>query len=395
LKFLTDHVERIVRDARAYAGAALGWKGDAIWLQGTAKAGGAPLSVFFFGEVDEVYEYLVDYIFSRYTVQRHEERMSARQGLRLLGDGAGSDVVIGHLGWPYYRAVPHARFLHMPPTLVHKIPLEGSWEQMEQRLRKRKTTKDHLARLRKNDLTFRVTHDRAAIEMFYDTMYLPHVVSRHEDLVQLEPREYLLAVAEEGGLLQVMQGDRWLAGSVLYRVDNSMQGLWLGLVSGLDSNMVRAGLVGIYYLVMRHAIEQGCEELNLMYSPPLLNNGIFRFKCKLGSRVSNEWQFSRVVLRATNLGPAVAQLFTRMPMAVVDPGNRLVGRVLLDRELQSPGELVEICRELSCDGIERLDVYSCRTLSEAMRAADYSEVGPLTLHDLSTSPDPALQFSRS
>jgi hypothetical protein len=393
---LTNHADQLLRDAGSYARSFFSWKADAVWIHGLEKSSGAPLSAFYFGPVDDVYEYLIDHLFASYSVRQHLERVSVWKGVGLLRSAKEqSDIVIGQPGWPYYRLLARQKFLHMPSTLIHKIPLAADWPAMEERFRQRKTTKEHLARLHKQQLTFRVTHDRDLIETFYDTMYMPHVLSRHEDRVELEPRDYLASVAEQGGLLQVMQGDTWLAGSVLHRIGPSMQGLWLGLASGLDAAMTRTALVGVYYLVMQYAIEQHCNELNLMYSPPLLNNGIFRFKSKLGSRVHDEYPFSRVGFRVTNMGPAVVKLLGRMPLTVVKARNQLTGRVLVDQDLQSPADLISLGRELTCDGIAHLDIFHTHALSESVRQADYSQIGPVKLHDLSTEKDPARRFSQT
>ena len=393
---LTNHADQFLRDAGSYARAFLTWKADALWIQGLEKSSGAPLTAFYFGEIDDVYEYLIDHLFASWSVQKHLESVPVWKGLSLLRSAKEqSDIVIGQPAWPWYHLLPRRQFLHMPSTLVHKIPLAPTWPAMEERFRQRKTTKEHLARLYKQQLTYRVTHDQDLIETFYDTMYMPHVLSRHEDRVELEPRDYLVTVAQHGGLLQVMQGDTWLAGSVLHRIGPSMQGLWLGLASGLDSGTVRTALVGVYYLVMQYAIEQRCNELNLMYSPPLLNNGIFRFKSKLGSRVYDEWPFSRVGIRVTNLGPAVVKLLGRMPLTVVGSRDELTGRVLVDQDLQSPADLLSLLRELTCDGIARLDVFHTRALPEAVRQADYSQIGPVKLHDLSMESDPVRRFSQT
>ena len=132
-----------------------------------------------------------------------------------------------------------------------------------------------------------------------------------------EPRDVIQKTAARGALIEVLHGGAVVGGGVLHRVDRVMQFMWLGIVDGLDAALQGAVGAALYCFSMRHAIDVGCTEINLMYAPAHLNNGIHRYKRKLGARVGNDWPYGQLLMKIARLTPAVVSLFANMPFAAV------------------------------------------------------------------------------
>jgi hypothetical protein len=115
---MKDEIRFWLYVARALGQAALEREGDAIWLTGKEKHTGEPLSVFYYGRL-LAYDWLVQHFYAEHAVERIEEDMSIRAGMRLLQHETASDLVIGDLSWPYYRGLPRTRFLLVPPVIAH------------------------------------------------------------------------------------------------------------------------------------------------------------------------------------------------------------------------------------------------------------------------------------
>jgi hypothetical protein len=375
--------------------AASEYRGDAIWITGKEKHSGEPLSVFYYGTL-LCYDYLVDAFYAEHSIVTQQEAVSVRAGSRLLASESASDIVVGDLAWPYHLGIARKSFLRVPPQISHRIALPGDWPAVEQRLSARKTTRDELRKVEKFGLTFRITRDAETIDRFYDTMYLPYARRRHADLVDVEPREVIQKTGARGGLIEVLHGGSVVGGGILHRVDHVMRFMWLGIVDGLDAPLQGAVGAALYCFSMRHAIDVGCTEINLMYAPANLNNGIHRYKRKLGARVGNDWPYGQLLMRITSLTPSVVSVFANTPFAAMGEHGALHARIMVSQDGVSADDIRKLGAYYACEGFERIKMFSTRPLSEQVMKTDFAALdGPrLELHDLTRSANPAADFCR-
>lgn len=375
--------------------AASEYRGDAVWISGREKHSGESLSTFYYGTL-LCYDYLIDAFYAEHSIVQQREAVSVRAGSRLLESESASDIVVGDLAWPYHLGMARKGFLRVPPQISHRIALPGDWPAVEQRLSARKTTRDELRKVEKFGLTFRTTQDAATIDRFYDTMYLPYARRRHADLTDVEPRDVILKTGALGALIEVLHGGSVVGGGILHRVDRVMRFMWLGIVDGLDAALQGAVGAALYCFSMRHAIDVGCTEINLMYAPANLNNGIHRYKRKLGARVGNDWPYGQLLMKITNLDESVVSVFTKTPFASMGEHGALHARIMVSQEGVSVDDIRKLGAYYACEGFERIKMFSTRPLSEQVMKTDYAALGgpPLELHDLTRSANPVVDFCR-
>jgi len=376
--------------------AASEYRGDAVWITGKEKHSGAPLSTFYYGTLLS-YDYLIDSFYAEHSISEQREAVSVRVGSRLLRTESASDIVIGDLAWPYYLGISRRGFLRVPPQIAHRIALPGDWPSVERRLSARKTTRDELRKIEKFGLAFRITRDAAAIDRFYDTMYLPYARRRHAQLVDVEARDAIRnigAVGAGGALIEVVHQGVAVGGGILHRTDRVMRFMWLGIVDGLDAALQGAVGAALYCFSMRHAIDTACTEINLMYAPANLNNGIHRYKRKLGARVGNDWPYGQVLMKINNLDPSVVSVFAHTPFAAVGAHSGLHARITVAQDGVSAEDIRKLAAYYACDGFERIKIFSTRPLSQQVLKTDYTVLDgvPLELHDLTRSTTPVADF---
>ena len=130
-----------------------------------------------------------------------------------------------------------------------------------------------------------------------------------------------------------------------------------------------------------------------MYAPADLNSGIHRYKRKLGSRVSNDWPYSQLLVRVARLTPPVLSLFANMPIAAVGADNALHARITVDQEDLSPDDIRRTASYYACEGLKRLKIFSVRPLRDDVLRMNYAALDAglpaVELHDLTRSKDPA------
>jgi hypothetical protein len=374
--------------------AASEYRGDALWITGREKHSGEPLSTFYYGTLLS-YDYLIDSFYAEHSISKQREGVSVRVGSRLLHAESASDIVIGDLAWPYYLGIACKGFLRVPPQIAHRIALPSDWPSVERRLSARKTTRDELRKIDKFGLVFRITRDAAAIDRFYDTMYLPYAQRRHAQLVDVEARDAIRNIGVGGALIEVLHQGAVVGGGILHRTDRVMRFMWLGIVDGLEAALQGAVGAALYCFSMRHAIDTACSEINLMYAPANLNNGIHRYKRKLGARVGNDWPYGQVLMKINNLEPSVVSVFAHTPFAAVGEHSGLHARITVAQDGMSAEDLRKLGAYYACEGFERIKIFSTRPLSEQVLNADYAVDGmPLELHDLTRSTTPVADFCR-
>jgi hypothetical protein len=375
--------------------AAYEYRGDAVWITGKGKHGGEPLSTFYYGTL-LCYDYLVDAFYAEHSIVKQREAVSVRVGAQLLKNESASDIVVGDLAWPYHLGIARNGFLRVPPQISHRIALPSDWAAVEQRFSARKTTRDELRKIEKFGLTFRITRDAATIDRFYDTMYLPYAQRRHAALVDVEPREVILKTGVRGALIEVLHRGAVVGGGILHRVDQEMRFMWLGIVDGLEAALQGAVGAALYCFSMRHSIDVGCTEINLMYAPANLNNGIHRYKRKLGARVGNDWPYGQLLMKITNLDPSVVSVFANTPFAAMGDHGSLHARIMVSQDGASADDIRKLGAYYACDGFERIKMFSTRPLSEQVLKTDYTALDgpPLELYDLTRSANPIVDFCR-
>ena len=373
--------------------AASEYRGDAVWIAGKEKHSGEPLATFYYGSL-LCYDYLVDSFYSEHSIVKQREAVSVRAGSRLLKSESASDIIVGDLAWPYYLGIGRQDFLRVPPQISHRIALPRDWPTVEQRFAARKTTRDELRKIEKFGLTFRITRDAATLDRFYDTMYVPYARRRHAALVDVEPREVILKTGARGGLIEVLHRGAVVGGGILHRADHVMRFMWLGIVDGLDAALQGAVGAALYCFSMRHSIDVGCTEINLMYAPANLNNGIHRYKRKLGARIGNDWPYGQLLMKINNLNPSVVSAFANTPFAALSKHGALHARIMVARDDMSADDIRKLGAYYACEGFERIKIFSTRPFSEQVVKTDYAspDVPPLELHDLTRSANPVVDF---
>lgn len=376
--------------------AATEYRGDAVWITGKEKHGGEPLSIFYYGTLLS-YDYLVDSFYAEHSIAKQRENVSVLAGSQLLESESSSDIVVGDLAWPYYIGIARKGFLRVPPQISHRIALPSDWPSVEQQFSARKTTRDELRKIEKFGLTFRTTREAATLSRFYDTMYLPYARRRHADLVDVEPRDVILKTGSRGALIEVLHRGAAVGGGILHRMDGVMRFMWLGIVDGLDAALQGAVGAALYCFSMRHAIDVGCTEINLMYAPANLNNGIHRYKRKLGARVGADWPYGQVRMKVASLNPSVVSVFTNTPFAAVSGQGGLHARITVAQDDVSPDDIRKLGAYYACEGFERVKIFSTRPLAEQVVKSNYAVLDgvPLEVHDLTRSANPVADFCRA
>lgn len=367
-------------------------RADALWLHGQERHTGEPISMFYLGTGDSL-ERLVDKLYSEYQVQRREQGVrigSAPRYLRAARDSV--DLCYAELPWPYSRLYARRGFLHLPGWIAQKIALPDSWEGVLRQFRKNTKTTD-LRKIRKYKLEFKLSRDDNDLRAFYEHMYVPYAQQRFKNTAVVDTLDDVRdTTARRGVLLQVLNEQRVVAGVVLYRWREEMHFLWFGILTELDEGLMDAAQSAIYLFSIQHAYDEGCVELNLSFTMPLLGDGIYRYKRKWGAAVHDAWCFGDVVASPVTFGPAVRSFMANQPMIVRENG-RLIGKIFLNDPVDID-TLVKLAEGYASPGLHALKFFCMHPPAASIEDPGTMAGLPVLLIDLSKSADPAYDFCR-
>lgn len=367
---------------------------DAIWLQGREKHTGEQVKALYFGS-GRSFAHLVDKLYSNHTIERRIDNLRIWSASRYFREAQGSvDICFADLPWPYSQLYGRGESLHIPGWIIQKIMIPDTWDAVVKQFRKNTRSTD-LRKVRKYKLEYKISRDKAEIDHFYDTMYEPYAKQRFGDLSVIDDREEIAASGayRQGGLLQVVHEGRVVAGVVLYQWRRIMHFLWFGVAADLESGLADAALSGIYLFSIQHAYNQGCTEMNLSFTIPLLNDGVFRYKRKWGAGVHNAWKLGEIVARPFTFGPAIRSFFGNQPM-IVREGDRLIGKVLVPEAAATPENIAKLIDGYASAGLHALQFFSTQPLTIPGAPTDEDPHIPTTFVDLSASSNPALDFCK-
>jgi hypothetical protein len=212
------------------------------------------------------------------------------------------------------------------------VDTSGGWEAVRKNI-SAKTRGEANTVVAKHGLSFEVSTEPADLEFFYQRMYVPYVRSRHGALAVVTPVETIRTWFKKGFLQLVMHGGRAISGA-LSKVDGDrLVFLRIGLLDA-DPALVKCGaLTAIYLFQLQLAVEQGLRAVDLRYSNPFLDDGVFRHKAFWGARAVPEHEsgVNRVFYFAAGpssklahffaQNPVIVEIEDRMGVVVGDPGT--------------------------------------------------------------------------
>ncbi len=144
--------------------------------------------------------------------------------------------------------------------------------------------------LRRECLTAEVSHKEADCELFHSTMHVPFVRNRYGDFAVIHNLHQLRRSFRHGVLIWVRRANQRIAGGLYEQRRNVLRSVALGTSEGDLALMKVGALAALHIFAIGYAQDRGCTSIDLGGTPPILNDGLLRFKKKWGSQLIDEPQ---------------------------------------------------------------------------------------------------------
>jgi hypothetical protein len=152
--------------------------------------------------------------------------------------------------------------------------------------RRRKIEGTYGRKVRQHHLESCCTQDPGQVEFFYRQLYLPYVQARFGGQAHLRELRELQQAVRSGFLLQVRHEGKWVSGSVCRTEGVQIQAVAFGVNWRDEREWHNGALAAAYYFLLKNAIAQGMEIVDLMRSRPNGRDGVYIHKSRWGAHPS-------------------------------------------------------------------------------------------------------------
>ena len=261
------------------------------------------------------------------------------------------------------------KFLGMGNWFYIPVWVDGTADlPLKPEIRKKKTLKSDLQKIKKNAFEFEVVQDREQFDDFYYNMFTPFIRKAHGDSAYILPYEKMKKQCkdEKGELLLIKKGHAYIAGMLILYTKNTPRLKSLGIRDG-NLAYVKDGVISaLYHFSLQYLENKGFSTVSYGFSRGFLRDGVLQYKKKWGHRVDTI-SVNIFALRVLSFTEATKAFLKNNPFIVEDKGV-LDGIAFLDEEkIDSPEKLEQLTKVYAYPGLSRLCCYVSETTMKKLQ----------------------------
>lgn len=219
------------------------------------------------------------------------------------------------------------------------------------------SVKEDVRTLRRERLTAEVSHREADCEAFYSSMYLPFIKKRHGEFAVIHSLHQLRRAFRRGGIIWVRRGDQRLAGGLFEQRGDVLRWVALGTAEGNLTLMKQGVLAALYIFEIKCAEERRCASIDFGGTPPILNDGLLRFKRKWGVQLADKHQTSfDYLVRWERPNEQVLRFLADTPLIIRNRSSFVGLTALTPNGVTTPDQVSTIHRSLWMPGLHKLAI---------------------------------------
>jgi len=254
--------------------------------------------------------------------------------LRRWRDAA--DITVARADRVTARLFPTDEYLQVPEwiRMVAAVPASN-------RDFKADSVRNDIRVVKRNRLTWRVSHDADELATYLDRDYYPYIRLRHGDDAFVQPPQWIRNTFRRGGLLWVEREGEPIAGLV-FEQEHPLFRMWTIACVRADEDLLYQGAIaGVYLFSFECARSLGLTAVDMRGCRPCLHDPLFFVKRKYGAAVEDKPDnVYDLLVRWNTATLAVLRFLAESPLIFRD-GNGLsaihADRVTPRHKLLAPG----------------------------------------------------------
>jgi hypothetical protein len=242
-----------------------------IVIRGTVSGGNSDLVLNYIGEGESL-AYVKNWCFSK-IIEEKTFPCKIWRLRKVIKNISSADIVLVELNSLLKTAVPAGGYETFPwirQKVFLKDHIYGE--------RKAKIESKYGRKARKYNYRFEIVNDTSSAKKFYQELFAPYINSRFGDVTHLRDLKEIQRVVKNGFILQVFDGETWIAGAACRRRKREVTVFALGLISDFSYHLQRGALSSAYYFLFKWAEDNGINTIDLLRSKPNVNDGVYEHK---------------------------------------------------------------------------------------------------------------------
>ena len=252
-------------------------------IKGTTKTNKIPLVCAYAGDRKIFMNIWISYIFNEAQVFPIKKLPIHQIDKYLrLNNPQCSMIIYQHHGCNSIQAIKNKSFVI--PTFIETI-LNTS-EPIEQLSKKKKFGFTNTKRLiTKYHLQYEIKDSKEAQQEFYHEMYLPYIKLRHGNKSRIVNFEGVFPEHIPFSIIFIKQNGQSIAGGVVLYREKRVSFAFLGIKNNVTTAVANSAIGAAYYFLRMEMHQKGIEKLHLGGSPPMLSEGLTRYKMRMLAQI--------------------------------------------------------------------------------------------------------------
>ena len=237
------------------------------------------------------------------------------------------------------------------------------FEKVQARIKKSKNAKEDLRRMRRDQVTYEITHSLQDYERFYNDMYHPYIKKTFGNCTFLMSYDDLINKFNQTELMLIKIKGEAVAGQVIIYEKNRVRAWSIGIKDGNRDYLKKGAVKALDYLLAEYLSEIGYKKIHMGASRAFLKDGVLQRKRGIGLKLVDH-STTYMALRIALNTKGVQSFLLNNPFIVESNGN-YHGTVFYDGESTPTTEEVEsICKDHAIPGMHHLSIRSASTMKE-------------------------------
>jgi len=184
----------------------------------------------------------------------------------------------------YSRFLKEKGFVIIPEWISMSLDVSESIEKIYNNFNK--SGKEDIRKVKKYGYTYEISRDVNKLNLFYYKMYLPYTYQRHQESTICANYTSIRHLFErDNKLMLIKRNDEYVYGSLFSVKKDKVTATYAGLMEGKDDYLKQGVTAAAYYFLIQWAKENGIKFVDFGTCRSFLNNGVFCYKRKWGTKI--------------------------------------------------------------------------------------------------------------
>ena len=175
-------------------------------------------------------------------------------------------------------------FTIIPEWISMTLDISGSLDEVYKRFSK--GTKEDLKKIKKYDYKCEISNDDEKLKSFYNNMYIPYISWKFGDTGVYANFYAIKHIFERGSkLLFIKLDDKYLFGGLFRKDRDKIFASYAGVMEDKFDFIQKGVITASYHHLIQKAKESGVNIVDFGYCRPFINDGVFAYKRKWGTKI--------------------------------------------------------------------------------------------------------------